>query len=167
MTREEIEALEGRELDAAVARLVFDLQPVYVKEQPWECREDPDMALGIYCNFGGAVFTAEREWVVNDYVLPCSDGGLNGGHLLPHYSGSLDEAGKVVLRMAHLGYEMEVHELLVRPGHEHKPFASISFGRDKIDHALNRYGYVGPVPVAICRAALIARCGEASADADA
>ncbi|HEY8414210.1 MAG TPA: hypothetical protein VIK99_00410 [Thermaerobacter sp.] len=166
MTREEIEALEGRELDAAVARVVFGLQPVYVAEKPLEFREDPDMPFGVQCNFGGAVWVAEREWVVNDYVLPCSDGGLDGGHILPHYSGSLDEAWKVVLQMAHLGYGMELHEFLVCPGHEHKPFTSISFGRDRIDHALNRYGYVGPVPVAICRAALIARCGEASADAD-
>lgn len=134
MTREEIEGLEGRFLDAAIASKIFGDDVVWVVE--------------------------ERAKLIRR--LP------DGQYLVvPPYSDSMADAWRVVLRMAQLGYDLEIHELTLRAGYEDRPFISLSFGRRKTDHARNLYGYEGPVPVAICRAALIARCGEENADADA
>lgn len=161
MTREEIMQLDGRELDAAVARMVFGLEPVYVEEQPWECHIDPDNPSNSYCNFGGAVFTAEREWVVNDYVLPCRDGGLNGGHILPHYSSDIAATWHVVERMFERGFYPEISYDSDGTGRHDKAKVYVIFHTE--DHycgwpcAANAVKDVPQrVPTAICRAALLA-----------
>lgn len=148
MAWEEVRLLEGRDLDAEVARAVFGLEPVYVAEQPWECHIDRENPLNSYCNFGGAVFTDEREWVVNEWVLPCRDGGLHGGKVLPAYSADMGAVGAVVKRMGELGWTLE---LLVPPGGP----AIARFRQG----AIIRQAEGRTASEAICRAALLARQG--------
>lgn len=57
MNEKDIIKLSGRELDAVVHREVFGKEAVWIPED--------DNAL-----FGGAVFTRDRDWLVNDYLDP-------------------------------------------------------------------------------------------------
>ena len=69
MTRKEILALAaGRALDALVAERVMERRIHFVAAEEVETKEDPSAPLGMTCNFGGAVYTSDREWVVNDWL---------------------------------------------------------------------------------------------------
>ena len=75
------------------------------------------------------------------------------GYMVPHYSRDMDWAWDVVLRMARLGYGMEMH--VDMPAGEALPSAEVSFGRTRTDLARNRCS-ADDVATAICRAALVA-----------
>lgn len=137
MTIDEIEQLEGCDLDAAVAEHIFGAK---TERLP-------------VVNFAGDPAGTE---LYAEGMEPC-----------PRFSESLDEAWKVVLKMADLGYRFEIDELNVAT----HPYYGVTdtcacFWKTKVDRVYNRYWYTGPVPVAICRAALLALAREASEDAE-
>lgn len=57
LKRDDVGKLSGRELDAAVHREVFGKEAIWIPE------DEKDL-------FGGAVFTRDRDWLVNDYLDP-------------------------------------------------------------------------------------------------
>lgn len=65
MTTEELRAL-----DAEVHRKVFGKRAEWIASEPFEFKGCPESPLGTSCNFGGQVFTADREWLADDWLDP-------------------------------------------------------------------------------------------------
>lgn len=61
---------ELRNLDAEIHRLVFGKTAEWIAAEPFVMEKQDDNVFGFSCNFGGAVFTADRDWLVNDYLDP-------------------------------------------------------------------------------------------------
>lgn len=70
----------GRRLDAWVHMHVMGKNAIWVAEEESVIEKNDKSPFGFTCNFGGAVFTADREWLVNDWYDPDSD------REVPHYS---------------------------------------------------------------------------------
>lgn len=141
MTETEILSMQaGRELDALVHQKVMGKKAIYVAEKPFILEEDPSSPLGIRCNFGGAVFTRDREWLVNDYYDPEADTRV------PDYSRDISAAWQVLERM--------VPSPLIWYEHERKPLGWHVRLRDQEYH-LGTDVVCSLLPEAICKAALL------------
>ena len=75
----------NREKDAKLHQLL-GYKAIYIAEQPMEIEYTPGKLPGVKSNFGGAVFTAQREWLVNDWLDPDTNDDV------PHYSTDLAAA---------------------------------------------------------------------------
>lgn len=142
MTRDEILAMKpGREMDALVARTVLGLEPKWVASEPWVSTSGPSV-LDFYCNFGGAVYTADRDWLVDDYWLP------DCRRRLPDYSTDIAAAWKVVENILRES-EVYVCSGVVVNGE--------SGWRATVESELGLWEADAPTaPEAICKAALMA-----------
>lgn len=134
MTREEIERLEGRKLDVAVAE----------KVQGW---------VGPAYWVGDEPFMARRV-----------DGRprlVEGPFLVGRYSTDIVTAWAVVETMRKRGYWFEIDEMTCPPGHpcdiRCRFVRNPHDARERLD---NTYSGSGSLATAICRAALIALANE-------
>jgi len=107
------------------------------------------------------VFGYSTEW--HEAENPSQGSGLCT-YCVPLYSSDIAAAWQVVERMAERGYDMEISAISVVAGHADEPYIELAFGRTRTDLVRNRYAYTGPVPMAVCKAALLAVCGEAGGD---
>ena len=140
----------GRELDAAVASKVFGLSVEYVAEEPFDMHEDSAAPLGFVCNFGNAVFTANREWLVDDYWIPATQ------LRVPPYSTSWEAAGEVLERLQALGFIAT----LQTPHFDGDAWGCKVDSRPFASAIVRMCATAETGPLAICRAALLA-LGEA------
>lgn len=87
---------ELRELDSEVHRKVMCKQAIYVAAEPHVSGPDPDSPIGFSTNFGGAIYTADHEWLVNDWYDP------EENNAVPRYSSDITAAWAVVTRLQEL-----------------------------------------------------------------
>jgi len=141
MTREEILAMQpGREFDAMV-HIAIGKQCVFIAREPSVVTfgEGP---LGFTCNFGGGVFTADREWLVDDWL----DEETN--REVPHYSTSIADAWAVIEEMERRNWLADIYRS------EAKWIAEFNHPRHR------QSSDADTAPEGICKAALL--CLEAS-----
>jgi len=125
VTRDEILALEGRKLDAAVAEHVMGWAAV---------RYEPEMGIA--------------------RGMPP---GLRYVQNVPHYSADLTTAWEVVERLDGLGFAVAIRVTpTLRNMEQHQRVAVWRIVWDREESA----AACGDIPTAICRAALLAVCGE-------
>ena len=125
-----------RELDARVHREVMGRPCRFVAAEPMVAGPDPDAPLGWSTNCGGAVFTADREWLVDDWYDP------DANREVPRYSTDIAAAWEVV------GWLRErFGQFQLVAGVEWHCWA---------EH-MDPWGSGDTAPLAICRAALAAR----------
>ena len=58
----------GPELDARVAVEVMGRQVRYIDSEEFVCEKNAEAPLGFVCNFGGAIFTNDREWLIDGWL---------------------------------------------------------------------------------------------------
>lgn len=141
MTRDEILAMEpGRELDALVHQRILGKRCRYIKSEPDDTRigEGP---LGLTSNFGGAVFTSDRDWLVDDWL----DEETN--RELRHYSETWEGMRLVVEAMGKKGWFVTMNGPDNYDGNWFARFRS----RTLVENAIGE-----EAPEAACKAALLA-----------
>lgn len=127
---------ELRKIDAFVHVHVMGKRAQYIAAEPMVIEDRPDSLLGIVTNFGGAVFTASREWLVDDWYDP------DANDEVPRYSTDPGSAWEVVEKMGESGLNRWV---------------VVKFGECSAWFGGWASGEAPTMPLAVCRAALKAK----------
>jgi hypothetical protein len=83
----------SREEDALICQLVFGRKVEFIPEQPSEYALDETSPLGFRTNFCGAVFTADRDWLVDDWL------DVDENREVPHYTRDPAEDYSVLVKV--------------------------------------------------------------------
>ncbi|MHC4445240.1 MAG: BC1872 family protein [Planctomycetota bacterium] len=137
--RKQMEA--GAELDRLVCEEVMGREVRYIASEEFFCEENEKAPLGFFCNFGGAVFTSDQEWLIDGWL----DVGAN--REVACYSTEISVAWEVAARM----YEIVGHFKVGRN-------RNVKGGQwfVQIDEGECFGCFSKSAPLAICRAALVA-----------
>ena len=94
--------MTDRELDALVAEKVMGKTVEFIPSEPVEIKDDPTAFFGVTTNFGGAVFTSDREWLVDDWL------DIEAVRAVANYSTDIAAAWAVVEKIAEGGFWLKL-----------------------------------------------------------